>query len=83
MPEKLIGKVTHYFGNVGVAVLNLSGTLKVGDEIRLLGHGADFSQSVDSMQVDHQQIDSAKKGDDVGMKVSEKVKPGTQVFLIS
>ena len=81
MAKKAIGKVTHYFGNVGVAVLNLTSPLKVGAEIHLLGHGADFTQSVDSMQVDHQAIQAAKKGDDVGLKVDEKVKPGTDVFL--
>jgi translation elongation factor EF-1alpha len=82
MPEKPIGKVTHYFDNIGVAVLNLTGTLKVGDEIHLVGHGADFTQKVDSMQVEHEQIKKAKKGDDVGLKVAEKAKPGTQVFLV-
>lgn len=83
MPEKLIGKVTHYFDKIGVAVFNLNGQLKVGDEIHLLGHGADFTQKVDSMQIEHQNIDRAKKGADVGLKVSEKVKPGAQVFLVS
>lgn len=81
MAEKAIGKVTHYFGNVGVAVLNLTGKLKVGDDIHLLGHGADFTQKVESMQVDHQPIQAAKKGDDIGLKVDDKVKPGTGVFL--
>ncbi len=82
MPEKLIGKITHFFGNIQVAVLNLSGKLKIGDEIHFIGHGVDFTQKVESMQVEHEQIESAKKGDDVGLKVSEKVKPGTEVFLV-
>ncbi|PJA92062.1 hypothetical protein CO134_02095 [Candidatus Kuenenbacteria bacterium CG_4_9_14_3_um_filter_39_14] len=82
MPEKLVGKVTHYFDKIGVAVFSLNGRLKVGDEIHLLGHGADFTQNVDSMQIKHQNIDRAKKGDDVGLKVSKKVKPGAQVFLV-
>ena len=46
-----------------------------------MGHGADFTQQVDSMQVEHEQIEKAKKGDDVGLKVDDKVKPGTEVFL--
>ena len=82
MKEKLVGKITHYFGNIGVAVLKLNGKLKVGDEIHLLGHGADFTQKVESMQVEHENIEKAKKGDDVGMKVDEKVKPGAEVFLV-
>lgn len=82
MPEKAIGKITHYFGNIGVAVLKLSGKLKVDDEIHIVGHGADFTQKVDSMQVEHEQIKAAKKGDDVGLKVAEKVKPGAEVYLV-
>ena len=82
MPEKKVGTITHFYGNIGVVVLKLEDDLKVGDKIHLLGHGADFKQNVDSMQVEHQNIESAKKGDAVGMKVEDKVKPGTQVFLV-
>ena len=82
MSEKSIGKVTHYFDNIGVAVLSLTAALKVGDEIHLVGHGADFTQKIESMQVEHEQIKKAKKGDDVGLKVGEKTKPGTEVFLV-
>ncbi len=82
MPEKKIGTISHFYGNINVAVLKLSGGLKVGDEIHIVGHGADFSQTVGSMQVEHEQIEKAKKGDDVGMKVDEKVKPGAEVFLV-
>ncbi len=81
MPEKKIGQITHYFGNIGVAVLKLQDDLKVGAVIHLLGHGADFTQTVDSMQVEHQNIEAAKAGDDVGLKVEQKVKPGTDVYL--
>jgi putative protease len=81
--EKLIGQITHYFDHIGVAVIKLSGgEPKVGATIHLVGHGADFTQVVDSMQVEHQSIEVAKKGDDVGMKVSAKVKPGTEVYLV-
>jgi putative protease len=80
--EKSIGQITHYFGHIGVAVIKLSSELKVGDNIHVVGHGADFNQAVDSMQVEHAQIEVAKAGDDVGMKVNEKVKPGAEVFLV-
>jgi hypothetical protein len=80
--EKLIGQITHYFGNIGVAVIKLSASLKVGDTIHLVGHGADFTQVVDSMQVEHAQIPEAKAGDDVGMKVADKIKPGAEVYLV-
>ena len=82
MPEKLIGEITHFFGNIGVAVLKLEGKLKVGETIHLVGHGADFTQTVDSMQVEHENIEAAKKGDDVGLKVADKVKPGVKVYLV-
>ena len=82
MKEKQIGQVTHYFDNLGVAVLQLSGKLKVGDKIKISGGEGEFEQVVDSMQVDRESIDKAKKGDDVGLKVSEKVRPGYKVFLV-
>ena len=81
--DKLIGQITHYFDHIGVAVIKLTnGELKAGETIHLVGHGADFTQVVDSMQVEHAQIEKAKKGDDVGLKVSAKVKPGTEVYLV-
>lgn len=81
--EKLIGKITHYFGKIGVGVLELTeGTLKAGETIHIVGHGADFSQTVESMQVEHQNVEEAKKGDSVGLKVSEKVKEGAEVYKV-
>ncbi len=81
--EKLIGKITHYFGHIGVAVLVLTeGDLKVGETIHIIGHGADFCQNVDSMQVEHQKVEEAKSGDSVGLKVTEKVKQGAEVYKI-
>lgn len=80
---KLIGKVTHFFSNIDVAVINLSGALKNGDEIRIMGgENTDFNQTVDSMQVDHKAVKSAKKGDEVGLKVKEKVREGYRVFKV-
>jgi len=80
--EKQIGKVSHYFDNLGVAVLELTGKLKVGDKIKIAGGEVEFEQVVDSMQMERESIDKAKKGDDVGLKVSEKVRPGYKVFLV-
>jgi len=82
MSEKEIGKITHYFSNVGVAVLKLTNTLKVGDKIHIKGISADFEQEVTSMQVDRKPIEEAKTGDDVGMKVDEPVKGNEKVYLI-
>ena len=81
--EKLIGKVTHYFSAIGVAVIDISGTLKEGDTIRITGgENTDFNQEIDSMEVDHKKVETAKKGDSVGLKVKEKVREGYQVHKV-
>lgn len=85
MPEEgnLIGEITHYFGDIGVAVIKLDGTLKVGDEIRVVGGvDTDFTQEVKSMEVDHEKIEKAKSGDEVGLKVKEKVRDGYEVYKV-
>jgi F0F1-type ATP synthase beta subunit len=80
---KLIGKISHYFSNIGVAVIDLSSPLKEGEEIRVIGGAeTDFNQTVESMQVGHKKVGSAKKGDSVGLKVDEKVREGYLVYKI-
>lgn len=80
---KKIGTVTHYYGNIGVAIIELSGKLSVGDTIKFESGGNEFEQKVESMQVEHKEISSAKKGDVVGLKVDEKVSEGAEVSLMS
>ncbi len=84
LPEegKLIGKVTHYFGNIGVAVLELTDTLKVGDTIRIVGGETDFTQTIESMEIEHQKVEVAKAGDSVGLKVGQKVREGYKVYKL-
>jgi putative protease len=85
MPEeekKLVGKISHYFDKIGVAVVDLTDTLEVGDEISIEGAATNFRQTVDSMEVEHQKIDKAKKGDAIGMKVADKVRNNDKVFKI-
>jgi len=88
MPEEiieegeLIGKITHYFGHIGVAVIELSDTLKTGDTIRVVGGETDFTQTVESMEVEHQKVKEAKKGESVGLKIDQKVREGYKVFKI-
>lgn len=74
-----VGKVIHYYDKIGVAILELSNTLKVGDKIKFEGHDANFEQVVDSLQVDHAQVEKASKGEMVGLKTEQKVKEGTEV----
>ena len=82
MEEKLIGKITHFFSNINVGIIELSNGFKVGDKIHIKGSTTDIEQEVDSMQVEHQNIEKAKKGDVVGLKVKDKVKEGDKVYLI-
>jgi len=82
MADGSIGKVTHYYAKPGVAVVKLSAgaTLKKGDKVQIKGHSVDFTQSVASLQVEHQEVESVKAGDDFGLKVDQKVHDGDQLF---
>ena len=82
MEEKLIGKITHYFGRPGVGLIELTDALKVGDTVRIKGHTSDFTQQVSSMQVEHVKVSEAKAGDVVGVKVDQKVHEHDQVFKV-
>lgn len=82
MADTKIGKITHYYDKIGVAVIELDQILKSGDKIKISGHDNEFNQEVSSMQVEHQKISEAKKGDIVGLKVDKAVKPGDLVYLI-
>lgn len=80
--EKLIGTINHYYDNIGVAVIDLKSTLTVGETIRIAGGENDFTQDIDSMEVDYKKIDKAKSGDSVGVKVGQKVREGYRVYKI-
>jgi putative protease len=82
MEEKELGKVTHYFGKISVAVVEVTAdeVLKKGDKIHIKGATTDFEQQVGSMQVNHQDVEEAKKGDAIGLKVDEPVRENDQVF---
>ncbi len=82
MQEKDIGVVAHYYGNIGVGIIQLSDALKVGDNIHIKGHTSDFNQTVDSMQIEHKEVQEAKAGDLAGIKVSQKVHPHDKVFKV-
>ncbi len=82
MEEKLIGKITHYFGKISVAIVELSRVLKVGDRVHIKGHSTDFEQDISSIQIEHEDVKKAKKGDAVGIKVDEIVREGDEVYLV-
>jgi len=76
----LIGKVTHYFPKVKAGVIKLKAPLTVGDKIKIKGHTTDFTQNVSSMQIDRVPINSAKKGDEIGVLVISRVRRNDTVF---
>ena len=82
MEKKEIGQIEDFFAHVNVIAVKLTGDLSVGDRIHVKGHITDFIQEVTSMQIEHQAVIKAKAGDDVGIKVSEKVRHTDKVFKI-
>lgn len=80
--EEKVGEVTHYWRKIGVAGIKVTATLSVGDTIRIRGATTDFEQDVGSMQIEHQDVETAKKGQEVGLKVKEKVRRGDTVYKV-
>ena len=80
MQEKQVGKITHYYGHLSVGIIELSDTLKVGDNIHIKGHTSDFTQTVDSIQKEHASIQEAVAQETVGIKVVSKAHPHDIVY---
>jgi len=83
MEEKKVGEVIKYFSKIGVAAIRLSeGALKVGDQIRIVGHTTDFTQTLESMQIENNSVQEAGPGADIGVKVKEKVREHDVIYRI-
>ena len=82
MAEKEIGQVTDYFTKISVAAIKLSAGLKAGDKIHIKGATTDFEQPVKSMQINKEAVEKAKKGDEIGIKVKDRVRRKDKVFLV-
>ena len=82
MEEKLIGKITHYYGHLSVGIIELSDSLKVGDKIHIKGHSSDFTQDISSMQVEHASVQEANAGEVIGIKVNDKVHEHDSVYKV-
>jgi putative protease len=80
--EKLIGKVSHFFGKPSVGIIKLSDAMKIGDKVHIKGHTTDLTQQVTSMQIEHDVISEGKAGDEVGIKVEQKVHENDEVFKV-
>lgn len=83
MADFKVGTVSHYYDKIGVAVVDLSGDLSVGDKIRFVRGGEDlFEQTVDSMQIEHERVETAKGGQTIGLKTEQSLKDGAEVYKV-
>ncbi len=83
MAERMVGTVTNYFSKVGVAAVDLEDSIKTGDTLHFEGAHTDFTQPVESMQVEHEDVERAEADSQVGIKVSERVRPGDTVSVVT
>ena len=83
MPEVEIGKVGDFFAHPVVAGIELTGSLKVGDRIHIKGHTTDLELTVDSMQIDNVNVEEAKAGDSIGIKISDRARKGDTVYKVT
>lgn len=82
MADKPIAKIIHWYDKIGVAVIKLNGTLKMGDSIKITRGEDEFEDTVTSMQIDHKEVKSAKKNDEVAIKLSQTTKQGALIYKI-
>jgi hypothetical protein len=84
MPMKYtpIGQVTHFYRKICVAVLSLAKPLQVGDVVHIAGYTTDFCQEVHSLQIDHRPVERARPGDDVALRVEDRVREGDTVYRV-
>lgn len=80
---KKVGVVTHYYTNIGVGIIKTDEEIKIGDKVQFKGKTTNFKQQISEMQFDHQSIQSAKKDQEVGIKVEQKVREGDELFLVA
>lgn len=81
--EEEIGRVTDYFAKISVAGIDLTGKLRVGDTIRVRGHTTDLELVVESLQIEHEQVEEAGAGDRIGIKVSDRCRNGDHVYRVT
>ena len=82
MAEHPVGTVTHYFGKLQVGIVSLTADITIGDTLQFRGHGADFQQTVSSMQIEHAAVETASAGTDVGIRVDQRIREGTEVYRV-
>jgi putative protease len=80
--DKSIGKVAHYYNKAMVIVVKLEDSVSVGDTIKIKRGDEEFEQKVESMQIEHEQVEKGKKGDEIAIKVDQPTKEGAEVFKV-
>ena len=83
MAEERVGVVRDYFARIGVAGIDVEGTLRVGDTIHIKGHTTDLEQAVESIQIEHEQVEEAKAGDAIGIKVQDRCRGDDVVYKVT
>ncbi len=83
MAEELVGRVSHYFSRVQVAVVKLSGEVKLGDVLHFQGHTTDFQQEITSMEIEHARVEQGTPGEEVAIQVNDRVRKGDEVYRVS
>ena len=82
LKRKLIGNISHYFSKISVAVIELSGDIKIGDKIEIEGATTSFEQEIESMEIENEKVEFATVGQSIGLKVKERVREGDSVYKI-
>lgn len=81
--EEEIGRISHYYNQLEVGIIELSASLKIGDTIHIKGAHDDFTQTVESIQIEHDNVEEAKAGDSAGVKVSQQVHENDKVYKVA
>lgn len=83
MAEEKIGEVVKFFAKPCVAAIKMTdGEVKIGDTIKITGHTTNITNTLESMEVNNQKVEKAVAGDFIGIKVSDRVRPGDEVFKV-
>jgi putative protease len=82
MKEERVGTVSHYYDKIGVAAVVLEGELAVGDTIHIKGHSTDFTQKMESIQIENKNVERAKEGDNIGIKINEHAREHDIVYKV-
>ncbi|MCH7584853.1 MAG: translation elongation factor-like protein [Acidobacteria bacterium] len=82
MSEHLVGEISHFYNDIGVAGIDVSDVIHTGDVIHITGHTSDFTQTVGSIEIDHTHVEEAAAGDSIGLKVIDRARVHDEVFVV-